>query len=292
VGRVTKKAKIIVAAVSLIVAVVFFLLLLFLWPLEFDVYFNEILLAVILIVTIPSAIVDTIHARWLNGIEKQMPVLVRGVSEIQETGLTFIKGFERVVEDEMIKSPLAEEVRKLTVNMSWGLSFEEALQRFRDSIGSNVVNRFCALLLEANRSGGEVRKVFTATAGFMEEMRELEENTTTQMRPYIIIIFAAFFVYLFTSIILLQTFFIPMEEYTGALEVEPLLSPEEFTNFFYRTMMVSAILGGLMSGKIGTRRTLAGLKYAIILVVLGYVIFFFTIPPNWSDLDIVFGGLI
>jgi flagellar protein FlaJ len=192
----------------------------------------------------------------------------------------------------MIKSPLAEEVRKLTLNMSWGLSFEEALQRFRDRIGSNVVNRFCALLLEANRSGGEVRKVFAATAGFMEEMRELEEETTTQMRPYIIIIFAAFFVYLFTSIILLQTFFIPMEEYTGALEVEPLLTPGEFTNFFYRTMMVSAILGGLMSGKIGSRRTLAGLKYAIFLVVLGYVIFFFTIPPNWSEVEIVFGDLI
>ena len=103
-----------------------------------------------------------------------MPVLVGGISEIQETGLTFIKAFERVVTDKMIKSPLSEEVKKLIVHMSWGLSFEDALRRFKIRLESSVVNRFCALVLEANRSGGQVRKVFTATAGFMQETREMQ----------------------------------------------------------------------------------------------------------------------
>ena len=36
-----------------------------------------------------------------------------------------------------------------------------------------------------------------------------------------------------------------------------------------------------MSGKIGERRTLGGLKHAIVQLVAGYIIFFFSIPPNW-----------
>jgi len=280
-GRISKNTRIVVAVASFVAAVIFVLLYLILWPRELGIFFNEILMTVILIVTVPSAIADLIHHHWMSGIEKQMPVLVRGISEVQETGLTFIKGFERVVEDGMIKSPLAEEVKKLTVNMSWGLSFEEALKRFRDRIGSPVVNRFCALVLEADRSGGEVRKVFTSTAGFMEEMGEMEQETTTQMRPYVVIIYAAFFVYVFTSIILLTSFFVPLVEYGGVVSPTSVLAMEDFNSFFYRTMMISALMGGLMAGKIGERYILGGLKHAIIQMTVGYVIFFVSVPPNW-----------
>lgn len=280
-GRISKNTKIAVAVGSFVAAVILVFLYLFLWPTEFDTYFNEIMLTFILIVLVPSAVVDIIHNFWMNGIENQMPVLVRGISEVQETGLTFIKGFERVVEDGMIKSPLSDEVKKLTVNMSWGLTFEEALKLFRDRIGSPIVDRFCALVLEADRSGGEVRKVFTATAGFMEEMREMEQETTNQMRPYVVIIYAAFFVYIFTSIILVTSFFVPLVEYGDVAGSGGGLTTEDFKNFFYQTMMTSAVMGGLMSGKIGERRTLGGLKHAIVQLVAGYIIFFFSIPPNW-----------
>jgi len=213
VRKVSKRARTLIPVVSLISAFVFVILFLFLWPGQVVVFANEILLAVLLIVAVPSAIVDSVHSRWMGAIEDQMPVLVRGISEVQETGLTFIKAFEKVVEDRMVKSPLSDEVKKFIVQMSWGLSFEDALKMFKERVGSPVVNRFCALVLEANRSGGQVRKVFTATAGFMEEMREMERETTSQMRPYLVIIYAAFFVFLFTSVILLRSFFIPLEGY-------------------------------------------------------------------------------
>lgn len=280
-GIISKRTKILVAVVPLVSATVFVVLLLVLWPSQLVVFGNEILLAVLLMVTVPSAIVEFFYSRWMRGIEDQMPVLVRGISEVQETGLTFIKGFEKVVEDRMIKSPLSEEVKKLTVHMSWGLSFEEALEMFRDKIGSPVVDRFCALVLEANRSGGQVRKVFRATAGFMEEMKEMEQETTSQMRPYLVIIYAAFFVFLFTSIILLRSFFVPLEGYSELVSPTSVLSSQDFNDFFYRTMIISSFMGGLMAGKIGERRTLGGLKHCIIQAIVGYVLFFITIPPYW-----------
>lgn len=279
--KVSRKAKQVTAAVSVAVALGLIIGLFFAQPKTASAFFNEIFFAAILIMAAPSAVLDYMHQKWINGIEDQMPVLVRGVAECQETGVTFVKALEKVVEDKMIRPPLSSEVNKLTVQMSWGLSFEEGLMKFRNRIQSSVVNRFCTLVLEASRSGGQVRKVFTATSGFMEDMREMDRETSSQMRPYLVIIYSAFFVFAFTSVILLRSFFAPLEAYPQILSPLSVVGTGEFKDFFYRTMLISALVGGLMAGKIGERRTVGGLKHSIILMITGYVIFFLLIPPNW-----------
>jgi flagellar protein FlaJ len=186
-----------------------------------------------------------------------------------------------VVEDKMVGKPLSDEVQKLTVQMSWGTSFEGALTKFKERIGSPVVSRFCALVLEASRSGGQIKKVFTGTSGFMEEMKEMDEDTDAQMRPYIVVIYVAFLVFLFTAIILVQSFFAPLEGYPQVLSQFSIAGVSEFKDFFYKNMVVSAVTGGLMAGKIGERRVVGGLKHAIALLAVGYVVFLVLIPPNW-----------
>jgi flagellar protein FlaJ len=245
------------------------------------VYLNELLLTATLIVIVPSAILDYENQKWVSSVEKQMPVLVRGVSESQETGVTIVKALEKVVEDKMVGKPLSDEVRTITVQMSWGTSFESALTKFKDRIGSPIVNRFCALVLEASRSGGQIKQVFTNTSGFMQEMKEMDEETDAEMRPYIIVIYAAFFVFLFTAIILVQSFFKPLEGYPQILSQLSVMGVSTFRDFFYKNMLISAVTGGLMAGKIGERRIAGGLKHAIILVGIGYGVFFFMIPPGW-----------
>ena len=245
------------------------------------VYANEIFLISVLIIIIPSAILDYENQSWVSAIEDQTPLPVRGVSESQETGLTLVKALEKVVDNKMIGHPLSDEVKKLTLQMAWGTSFEEALTKFKERINSPVVNRFCALVLEASRSGGTIKKVFTATSGFMEEMKDMDKETSAQMKPYIIVIYAAFSVFLVTAILLVRSFLSPLQ---GAAQIGSQVSIGNITglkSFFYEDMLISAVTGGLMAGKLGERRVAGGLKHAIILSVMGYVIFFLAIPPNW-----------
>jgi flagellar protein FlaJ len=280
--KVPKKIRQVVAVVTLVCALFIFIVPLLTSPIEVVmVYSNELLLAAILVVIVPSAVLDYLNHKWVAAIEKQMPMLVKGVSESQVTGLTIVKALEKVVEDKMVGKPLSDEVRKLTVQMSWGTSFEGALSKFKERIGSPIVSRFCALVLEASRSGGQIKKVFTGTSGFMQEMKEIDEDTDAQMRPYIIIIYAAFLVFLFTAVILVRSFFAPLEGYPQVLSQFTVVGVSEFTDFFYKNMMMSAVTGGLMAGKIGERRILGGLKHAIVLIVLGYIVFLLIIPPTW-----------
>ena len=282
--KISIKSRMLTFAVSIAVLLVILVSFAVFDGTVFAVYSNELFLVIILILLIPSAILDYQHQKWIEGIENQMPLFVRGVSESQETGLTIIKAFEKVSDNKLITAPLSEEVHKLTVQMAWGTSFEDALTNFKERIRSPIVNRFCVLVLEASRAGGSIKKVFTATSNFMEEMNEMDRETSTQMKPYVLVIYAAFAVFIITAAILVQSFFTPLEGFPMILSDVAIGNVDQFADFFYKNMLVSAVLGGLMAGKLSGRRVIGGLKHGIVLSVAGYVVFLLLIPPNWMGM--------
>jgi flagellar protein FlaJ len=279
--QISKKTRQLAAVIPAVLILVFVLFLFITDSNTLTIYANEIFLISVLMIIIPSAILDYENQSWISAIEDQMPLLVRGVSESQETGLTLVKALEKVVDNKMIGHPLSDEVKKLTVQMAWGTSFEDALTNFKERINSPIVNRFCALVLEASRSGGTIKKVFAATSGFMEEMKDMDKETSAQMKPYIIVIYAAFFVFIVTAILLVRSFLSPMQGVSQIGSQVAVGSISGLKNFFYEDMLISAITGGLMAGKLGERRIAGGLKHAIILSIVGYMIFFLSIPPSW-----------
>ena len=280
-GKVSTKTKQITIGASLLVVLLGVGSIAALSWTTLTTYLNDIFFLSVLIILAPSAFLDFKHQRWISSIENQMPLLVRGVAESQETGMTLIRAFEKVVDNKMVSGPLAKEVKQLVIEMSWGTSFEDALTHFKNRINSPVVNRFCVLVLEASRSGGTIKKVFTATSGFMEEMKEIDRDTNAQMKPYIIVIYAAFAVFVITSILLVRSFFAPLAGSDQILSSVTVGGTSGFKDFFYQDMIVSALTGGLMAGKIGERRVAGGMKHSILLLVVGYLIFMVAIPPNW-----------
>jgi flagellar protein FlaJ len=238
--KIPKKRRVIVAAVSLICTFLILFVPLLIWSFETYVLFlNELILAGTLVAIVPSSILDILNQRWLRSIENELPRLVRGIAESQETGLTIIKALDKVIEDEMVRPPLSTELKRISVQMSWGTSFEDALEAFKRRINSPIVGRFCALVLEASRSGGEIRKVFSATSGFMEEMKDMNRDTDSQMRPYVLVIYVAFAVFLFTAIILVISFFIPLEGTPQIGSAYIVAGADIYSDFFYKNMMMS-----------------------------------------------------
>jgi flagellar protein FlaJ len=280
-GKVTAKTKQLTLTISAIAVLVVIALIAIITPSALTSYINEIFLLSMLLLLIPSAILDLRHQRWISSIEDQMPLLVRGVAESQETGMTLIRALEKVVDNKMVSGPLSKEVKQLVIQMAWGASFEDALSNFRNRINSPIVNRFCVLVLEASRSGGTIKKVFSATSGFMEEMKEIDRETSAQMKPYMVVIYAAFAVFIVTAILLVRSFFAPMSGSEQILSSMTVGGTSGFKDFFYENMLVSALTGGLMAGKIGERRVAGGMKHSILLAVTGYLIFLVAIPPNW-----------
>ena len=279
--QISKKKRQMVAAGSVSAVLIGIIILVILDFNAVTIYENEIFLAAVLVILIPAAILDFENQRWVSAIENQMPLLVRGVSESQETGLTLVKALEKVVDNKMIGHPLSDEVKQITIQMSWGASFEEALTNFKDRVNSPIVNRFCALVLEASRSGGTIKKVFSATSGFMEEMNDMDREESAQMKPYIIIIYASFGVFLVVAVLLVRSFLSPASGSAMIMSQGSVGSTSGLNDFFYKDMLISGVTGGLMAGKLAERRVAGGLKHAIVLCLVGFIIFFLTMPPVW-----------
>ncbi len=215
----------------------------------------------------PIVLLNYLDYRWRKAIDEHLPDLFRSIVQAQETGMTLPKALEEAAKRDY--GPLTPELKKMTVQISWGASFEEALLAFGRRVGTVLTQRTVPMIIEASRSGGRVEKVFDPMGKFIQTTILLEKERKTQTRPYIAIIYVALFVFLFTIVILFKTFFTDVEGMT--LFSMSTASSMELQRIFLHLTLVQGFFGGLVAGKMGEGAVSAGLKHSLIMMLLGYV---------------------
>jgi flagellar protein FlaJ len=220
-----------------------------------------------LAVVSPIALVNYVDYRWRKAVDEHLPDLFRSIVQAQETGMTLPKALEEAAARDY--GPLTPELKKMTVQISWGASFEEALLAFGRRVGTVLTRRTMPMIIEASRSGGRVEKVFNPMGKFLQTTILLEKERKTQTRPYTAIIYVALFVFVFTIVILFKTFFTGVEGM--ALFSMPTSSPEDLRRIFLHLTLVQGFFSGLVAGKMGEGSMSAGLKHSLLMMLIGYV---------------------
>lgn len=221
----------------------------------------------LLAVISPIALLNYIDYRWRKSVDEHLPDLFRSIVQAQETGMTLPNALEEAAQRDY--GPLTDELKKMTTQISWGSSFEEALLAFGNRVGTVLTQRTVPMIIEASRSGGRVEKVFDPMGKFIQTTILLEKERKTQTRPYIAIIYVALFVFLFTIVILFKTFFTDVAGMS--LFSMPTMSPVDLQRIFLHLALVQGFFGGLVAGKMGEGSISAGLKHSLIMILLGYV---------------------
>jgi flagellar protein FlaJ len=215
----------------------------------------------------PWAFLNYVDYRWRKAVDEHLPDLFRSIVQAQETGMTLPKALEEASKRNY--GPLTSELKRMTVQISWGASFEEALLAFGNRVGTVLTQRTVPMIIEASRSGGRVEKVFDPMGKFVQTTLLLEKERKTQTKPYIAIIYIALFVFLFTIVLLFRTFFTSMEGVP--MLVTPTSSPADLERTFLHMTLVQGFFGGLVAGKMGEGSVYAGLKHSLVMMILGYV---------------------
>ena len=209
--------------------------------------FEEYIVLAMVIALFPSAVLDYIDYRWRRSIDEHLPDLYRSIVQSEKTGMTLTQAVEQASKRRY--GPLTVEMKRMVAHMSWGKSFEEALQSFGERVNTSLTRRSVPLVIEASRSGGHVEKVFEPMGKFVQSTLLAEKERQAQTRPYVAIVYVAFFVFLFTVIMLFTTFFVQMSE-LPTLSTS-LLSTDEARRLFFHMSIVQALFGGLVAGKMG-----------------------------------------
>jgi flagellar protein FlaJ len=263
--KIENRTKKIVIAVSVLTAMAIILFGYF--TVGVGVALDDFVFFGLLAIISPIALLNYIDYRWRKAVDEHLPDLFRSIVQAQEIGMTLPKALEEAAKRDY--GPLTSELRKMTVQISWGASFEEALLAFGKRVGTVLTQRTVPMIIEASRSGGRVEKVFDPMGKFIQTTILLEKERKTQTRPYIAIIYVALFVFLFTIVILFKTFFTNVEGVP--LFSMPTASPMDLKRTFLHMTLVQGFFGGLVAGKMGEGSISAGLKHSLIMMLLGYV---------------------
>jgi flagellar protein FlaJ len=235
--------------------------------------FDEYFLLAVVITVFPPAVLDYADYLWKRSIDKRLPDLFRSIVQAQKSGMTLPQAIEEASKRDY--GHLTKELKKMVAQMSWGVPFDEALQSFGKRVDTALVGRTIPLILEAQRSGGRVEKVFEPLEQFVQTTLAFDNERKTQTRPYLAIIYVAFFVFLFTIIMLFKSFFVDMTEFS--LVQSTLMSPQEARRIFFHMSAIQGFFGGLVAGKMGEGTVGGGLKHSVIMLTCGYLAFKFIV---------------
>jgi len=263
--KIGKKAKNIIAAASVLVATAIILYGYF--KVGITAALDDYVFFGLVTVILPIAAVNYVDYRWRKGIDEHLPDFFRSIVQAQEVGMTLPQALDEASKRDY--GPLTSELKRMMMQMSWGYSFEEALTAFGKHVGTVLVQRILPMVIEASRSGGRVEKVFDPMGKFIQTTIMLERERKTQTRPYIMIIYVALFVFLFTIILLFKTFFASAEGVP--LMSSPTMSPEGMQRIFLHLTLIQGFFGGLVAGKMGEGSISAGLKHSLVMMLLGFV---------------------
>ena len=233
-----------------------------------------IIFAIIILVAIPGIMIYEREYRRKRAIDKNLPYLLREIADSQKIGMSLPRAIQEAAKREY--GPLTEPLRKLSAKISWGVPFPQAMRSFMAEVDTPLSRRANILILEAERAGGDLEKIFEAAEKHTQEMLNVEEERMGSIKPYLYIVYISYYVLLAVIIVLFQSFFVPFSQKPVSLgigtdlgQINIPLGP--FTIIFMYFVAIEGFFSGLVAGKMASGTVKHGLLHSAIMTITGYV---------------------
>lgn len=266
---------------SLVIALIWFSIVYQQFGLNFvlgSTIIDDILIVTTLLIITPLALLDFFDDRRQRNLEAALPNFFRDLAGMNESGMTLPGAVALVARAEY--GALTPHIRRLDQEMSWNVPFVPAMLRFGERIRTPLATRSVDLIAKASRAGGDISNVLRAAAIDTYEFVTLKTDRLNNMFIYIVIIIISFFVYMFVIGILTSTFLGTMAEAGKAAEASGAgagfmssIDIDFYKRIFSHAVLLQGFFSGLVAGKMGEGRALAGLKYSAMMVFIGWMVF-------------------
>lgn len=283
--KIESNEKRIVAVTSVAIGVVMFVAVLvsLILHMNLPLQWDQLLVLGLIIAILPAAVVDYLDLRWQRGIDMNIPRLLREIAESGRTGLTLTRAIE--VSADRDYGPLTSELKRVLAQISWGSNIEDAMRTFATRARTKLAQRIATLITEVARSGGDTQDIMEQVNRHIGELQSIDRERYAQMRPYAVVVYIAFGVFLFTDIMLIQTFFTQIQQlqnqvlqtaggggsvFGGAGKADIGL----LKSILFHATIIEGIFGGLIAGKMSEAKMGAGLKHVLLLLLITFLAFF------------------
>jgi flagellar protein FlaJ len=161
--------------------------------------------------------------------------------------------------------------RVLSLAEVGGVTVEEALWRVAGEIPSPNFRRFVLIVTEAARSGARLPEVLDVAARSFATVVEFRQETASQLRPYVVLFYVVVTVFAMLADVLVYVFLPQLVQLTAPTQLgvrQVVLERGDVLRILYISGFVSAVMGGLIVGKVVYGSPWAGLVHAGTVVII------------------------
>jgi flagellar protein FlaJ len=202
----------------------------------------------------------------VHDIEAKFPDFLKGIASNIETGMTLTQAIRTLSKSDY--GPLTPHIRDMAAKLDWGINFEVVLEKFADSVGSVSIKRSVKTINETHRSGGYIGTVLEAVADSQGIIERIKKEKSSSIYAQMVNGYVIFIVFLITMYGL-SKFLVPAFQYQqGSGEMAIL-----YKTIFMHLIIIQGLFAGISIGKMAEGSVFAGVKHAVVMISVGYVVF-------------------
>ncbi|MDA4123625.1 MAG: type II secretion system F family protein [Thaumarchaeota archaeon] len=240
---------------------------------------TTVILIILLFLIFPN-FMEFSYQRWRRRIDDAIPGLLTDISAQVKTGITLDRSLEIAATKDY--GPLTDELKKLQTQLQLGVPFEEAVDRLIKRVKTTMVKRTFGLIVQANRAGGKIEELLDIIQSDANELFLLDKERRSALRPYVVVIYIAFGVFVAVSVLLVDSFFKQVLGSGSGTSVSfgsgnglAGLTLPAVKDLFLQMALIEAIFGGFGAGKLGEGSFTAGFKH--VLIMAGFTLLVFVV---------------
>lgn len=233
----------------------------------------------VFIALIPYSVFVELHFRRIDQISGNFPELLNRLANLHESGLTISSSFKRLAASNL--GILNKEIQKINLDLELRGSVSEAFRNFGNRINTLSVHRVVVLIENAIRMNGNIKDTLAIAASdaTISKTMENEMKMSTKMNVYILYISFFVFLYVTWSIV---TGFLPQIPDVPDTAVSDLIgegmtfssiNKADYVKLFFHASILEGFFSGLVAGQMGEGDVRLGIKHAIFMCTIAYVLF-------------------
>ncbi len=233
----------------------------------------------------PISFYEVRKRRKVDKIEERLSDFLRDISESMRAGQTLHEAIKTSSGGEY--GYLTPEIKKMAIQVSWGVSASKALEMFAERVNTPLVKRSVTLINEAASAGGNVSNVIDAAAKDTREIQIMKRTRTTEMSMYTYVIAISFMVFLVVIAVMFATFMPRMEELSQSYQTGDSSSSAQAPGGFDPTIVdfgvmklllfaaaaIQAVGDGVVGGIMSTGRVANGLFLSTMFAIITLLAF-------------------
>ncbi|MEA3282796.1 MAG: type II secretion system F family protein [Euryarchaeota archaeon] len=240
---------------------------------------DRIIVFALLIAIIPYSIDTYRQKRRQKRREVAYSEFLFKLSELMRGGIDPIRGVIDLSTTDL--GAITDNVRGAASAMVLGHSFSDAMNDMAEALGSKLITRYTALVVQAAYTGGAVADLILRTSEDLRAVIGIEREKDGNLKQYVVIFYLAQGIIVMLAYIL-STSLLPLIQGMGMelLFGNSGVSEINFERGFFHMIMLNALFGGIIIGQITEGEMKHGLKHSAILVIACYIVCTALILPS------------